>query len=580
MEYYDCAIQGAKQQGYIQEEALANELAAEFYIACGREKVTQTYMLEAYYGYFTWGALAKVKDLESRYPFLKTQTHNPEIPKLKVTHTTTESKSTGHFSNFLDLTTFIKFSQAISREIVMENLLSTLIRILLENAAAQKAVLLLLKNDQLFIEATGTATNKAVMVLQSIPFETSQDLPTSVIHYVLRSKEHLVFNNATVTEPFNTDTYIQSLQAKSILCLPILYQSQLKGIIYLENNLIVGAFTQERVAVLNVLVSQVAIAIENALLYEYLETANEQLKEYSYTLEAKVEQRTAALKAAQKQIIAKEKLSSLGALTAGVAHEIRNPLNFVNNYAEGSVELTEELLAEMDNQTEHFDADTLDYMKQMLIDIRDNAAAIHQHGQRAEGIIHSMMQHARTDSGQHQPTDLNSLLDQAVQLAYHSKRASDSQFNVVICKDYDNSIGQWEVVSGDLSRAFINLIDNACYAVQAKQNHYQQQQGNDQQADLSHAEEVFTPTLSVKTQHLGEAVEIRIRDNGMGIPPELTEKIFHPFFTTKPTGQGTGLGLSLTHEIIVGQHGGTLKVNTEPGAYTEFIITLPRSLSV
>jgi signal transduction histidine kinase len=208
----------------------------------------------------------------------------------------------------------------------------------------------------------------------------------------------------------------------------------------------------------------------------------------------------------------------------------------------------------------------------MLIDIRDNAAAIHQHGQRAEGIIQSMMQHARTDSGQHQPTDINSLLDQAVQLAYHSKRATDSQFHVVICKDYDDSIGQWEVVSGDLNRAFINLIDNACYAVQAKQNYYQQH--------LSHEGEVFTATLWVKTQHLGEAVEIRIRDNGMGIPPELTEKIFHPFFTTKPTGEGTGLGLSLTHEIIVGQHGGTLKMETEPGAYTEFIITLPRCLSL
>jgi signal transduction histidine kinase len=150
----------------------------------------------------------------------------------------------------------------------------------------------------------------------------------------------------------------------------------------------------------------------------------------------------------------------------------------------------------------------------------------------------------------------------------------------VICKDYDASIGQWDVVSGDLNRAFINLIDNACYAVQAKQKQEQQQQGNNPQGNLSHEGEVFIPTLWVKTQPLGDAVEIRIRDNGMGIPPELSEKIFHPFFTTKPTGEGTGLGLSLTHEIIVGQHGGTLKVNTEPGAYTEFIITLPRSLSV
>src|SRR5919199_1244518 len=724
MEYYERAIQGAREQGYIQEEALANELAAEFYLAWGREKVAQTYMTEAYYAYFRWGAIAKVKDLESKHSFLVSQTHSAEILKHNVTQTTTGSTSTDNFSNFLDVASFIKLSQVITSEIVLEKLLNKLIKILLENAAAQKAVLLLLKNDQLYIEATGKTTDDRVMVLQSIPVETSQDLPLSVVNYVFRSQANLVLNDATIAEPFNADSYIQNSQPKSILCLPILYQSKLQGIIYLENNLAVAAFTQERVKVLEVLVSQVAIAIVNAQLYAQvrdnesrlrqfldampagvfvtdrqgqpyytnqiaqqilgkgvvnsltteqlqeiyqvylagteqlypnersaiaqalqgetvkiddmeirhpdksipievlgtpiydeegniayaiaaftditerkqaeaerekflnelshlnrdLEQANQQLEEYSRTLEDKVEQRTAALKAAQRQIIAKEKLSSLGALTAGVAHEIRNPLNFVNNYAEGSVELTEELLEEMDNQAEHIEADSLDYIKQMLIDIRDNAAAIHQHGQRAEGIIHSMMQHARTDSGQHQPTDLNALLDQAVQLAYHSKRASDNQFNVVICKDYDASIGQWEVVSGDLSRAFINMIDNACYAVQAKQKQEQQQQGNDRREGRSQ-EEVFTPTLWVKTQHLGEAVEIRIRDNGIGISPEFTEKIFHPFFTTKPTGEGTGLGLSLTHDIIVGQHGGSLKVETEPGAYTEFIITLPKSLS-
>ena len=726
MEYYDRAIQGAREQGYIQEEALANELAAEFYLACGREKVAQTYMTEAYYAYFRWGAIAKVKDLESKHAFLVRQTHSTDTPRLKVTHTSTGSSSTGSFSNFLDLTTFIKFSQVITSEIVLENLLNKLIKILLENAAAQKAVLLLLNDDQLLIEATGKATDDVVTVLQSIPVETSQDLPISVVNYVFRSKANLVLNDATVAEPFNTDTYIQNAKPKSILCLPILYQSQLQGIIYLENNLTVAAFTQERVKVLEVLVSQVAIAIINAQLYAQvresenrlrqfldampagvfvtdrqgqpyytnqigqqilgkgvvdaltaeqlpevyqaylagtnqlypndrqpiakalqgetvkvddieirhpdktiplessgtpiydeegnityaiaafsditerkqaeaerekflnelshlnrdLEQANQQLEEYSRTLEEKVEQRTAALKAAQTEIIAKEKLSSLGALTAGVAHEIRNPLNFVNNYAEGSVELTEELLEEIDNQAEHLDADTLDYIKQMLIDIRDNAAAIHQHGQRAENIIHSMMQHARTDSGERQLTDLNTLLDQAVQLAYHSKRAIDTHFNVTIHKDYDNSIGELEVVPSDLNRAFINLIDNASYAVQAKQKDDQQDQGNDKQERLFQEEEVFTPSLWVKTLNLGEAIEIRIRDNGVGIPPEIGEKIFHPFFTTKPTGEGTGLGLSLTHEIIVGQHGGTLKVETEPGAYTEFIITLPRALSV
>ncbi|HAJ61698.1 MAG TPA: serine/threonine protein kinase, partial [Cyanobacteria bacterium UBA8543] len=564
----------AQEQGYILEEALASELAAEFYFSCSRDKIARVYLTDAYYGYIRWGAIAKVKHLEAQYSFLFAQIRSTETPKLNntltdtLTATKTGSTTSDLFSASLDLATFIKFSQTVTSEIVLKNLLGKLIKLLLKNAAAQKAVLLLLKDEQLYIEAMGMATEEAVTVLQSIP-PTIEQLPVLVVNQVLRSQKTFILNDATATEPHNTYPYIHKFKPKSILCLPIIYQSKLQGMIYLENNLTVGAFPQERVDVLNVLASQIAIAIQNATLYEKLETANQHLKEYSLTLEEKVEQRTAALQAAQKQIIAKEKLSSLGALTAGVAHEIRNPLNFVNNYAEGSVELSEELLEEIDNQSEHLDADTVDYIKQTLTDLKDNAAAIHQHGQRAEGIIHNMMQHARTDGGQRQPTDLNALLDQAVQLAYYSRRSLTNDFNTVICKDYDDSIGRLEVVSADLSRAFINIIDNACYAVFAKQKHYQQRQGDQ--------ELVFTPTLWVKTHNQGEAVEICIRDNGIGMPPEVIDKIFNPFFTTKPTGEGTGLGLSLTHDIIVGQHGGTLQVESEPGVYTEFIFTLPKT---
>jgi signal transduction histidine kinase len=336
-------------------------------------------------------------------------------------------------------------------------------------------------------------------------------------------------------------------------------------------------FQQEEV------LARVRLHLKLRFLTKTLEQQNIRLKheiEQRQETEAELQKTLKQLQAAQTQIVAQEKLASLGILTAGIAHELRNPLNFVNNYAEGSVELTEELLEEIDNQAEHLDAGILDYIKQMLIDIRDNAAAIHQHGQRAEGTIQSMMQHARTGGGQRQLTELNALLDQAVQLAYHSRRAIDSDCNAVICKDYDDSIGQLEVVSCDLNRAFINIVDNACYAICVKQKHYQQQEGNDKRGRLSQEGEDFTPTLWLKTRNLREAVEICIRDNGMGIPSEIKETIFHPFFTTKPAGEGTGLGLSLTHDIIVGQHGGTLQVKSEPGAFTEFIITLPRVLPV
>jgi histidine kinase len=717
MEYYDSAIAGAKAQGYIQEEALANELAGEFYLSCGKDKIAKVYLTDAYYAYIRWGALAKVKDLASRYNFLESQTHNREISDHDAIRNTSGSTSSESFSSALDLASFIKFSQTIASEIVLENLLTKLIEILLENVAAQKALLLLYKEEKLYIEAVGNATEKVASVLQSIPVETSQDLPLSVVNYVLHTQENLLLNDATISEHFYADTYIQKFQICSILCVPIMYQSQLRGIIYLENSLAVGAFTQDRVEVLNVLISQAAIAIINAQLYaqvresesqlrqffdaipvgvfitnhrgtpyyaneaakeilgqgivytpsaqELLETyqaylagsdqlypndrapipkalqgintklddmeirhsgknipievlatpiydedgnvayaiaafsditerkqheaerenywyeisqlncelaeANEQLEEYSQTLEEKVAERTAALQAAQKQIIAQEKLSSLGILTAGVAHELRNPLNFVNNYAEVSVELTEELLAAIDSKSEHLDADTLDYIKAMLTDIKENATAIHDHGQRADSIIYSMMQHARSDSGHRQPTDLNALLDQAVNLAYQSRRVNDDRFNVVICKDYDENLGQWDVVIGDLNRAFINLIDNACYAVCDRQKDCNQQADNQ--------EKKFTPQLWIKTHNLGNFAEIRIRDNGQGIPAEIMDQIFNPFFTTKPTGEGMGLGLSLTHDIIIGQHGGTLQVETEPGVYTEFIIRLPKTWS-
>jgi len=289
----------------------------------------------------------------------------------------------------------------------------------------------------------------------------------------------------------------------------------------------------------------------------------------SRALEQKDQQLSATiqqLQTAQKQIIAQEKLATIGALTAGVIHELKNSLNFVNNYAQGSIDLSDELLEEIDNQSKHLETEAVDYIKESLNDLRESVVVINQQGQRAESIIQNMLMQTRTDDNQCQPTDLNSLLDQAVRLTYQSRRARDNRFNVKINTDYDDSIELLELIAAELSRAFINIIDNACYAIWIKQKHYQAQ--GEQEAS------VFTPKLWVKTQNLGEVVEIRIRDNGIGMTPEVQKKVFEPFYTTKPTGDGTGLGLSLTYEIIVEQHGGILKLESEPGVYTEFIIRL------
>lgn len=268
------------------------------------------------------------------------------------------------------------------------------------------------------------------------------------------------------------------------------------------------------------------------------------------------------LKAAQKQIIAQEKLASLGALTAGVAHEICNPLNFVTSLATLSEDLANELVEEIERQSQHLEEESVEAISEILNYLKRNVLEINQQGQRANSIIGSMLMHARTDGSPRERTNLNALVSQSVQLTYHSIRAKDNTFNVTFETNYDESIEEVEVAFSDLNRAFINIIDNACYAVQIKQKKI----GSS-----------FVPSISITTKNQDTVVEICVRDNGIGISPEIQNKIFHPFFTTKPPGQGTGLGLSLTHDIIVGQHRGHLEVQSQPEIYTEFMITLPKN---
>lgn len=592
-ELYDQAVIGAKDNGYIQEEALANELAAEFYLAKGREKIAQTYLTEAYYGYTQWGAKAKVRDLEERYPqfiakVVLQETFDsltPETTKL-VSSTQTVTSTMIEDSRVLDLATVMKASLALSEEIVFDKLLSKLMKVILENAGAQKGVLIMERSGRLVIEAAGAIDSEEVMVLHSIPVENNSNIPVAIINYVERTQKNLVLNDAAGESIFATDPYIATNQPKSILCSPIVNRGKLTGILYLENNQCTRTFTSDRLEVLNILTSQAAISLENARLYNNLETANsqlelarQQLEEYSHTLEAKVEERThqlqeknrqleqtlLELRTAQKQIVAQEKLASLGALTAGIAHEIRNPLNFVTSLASLSEGLTVELCNILNSQVERREGASTNTIHEILTYLKRNVGEIHQQGQRANSIIQSMLLHVRSNRSQRQTTDFNALVTQAVQLAYHSQRNQDSNINLTLKINCDDAIGQLELFPSDFSRAIINIVDNAYYAAITK---YKQ------------SDAPFTPIVSVTTKNQNAAVEIRIRDNGTGIAPEIREKIFHPFFSTKPTGQGTGLGLSLTHDIIVGQHRGTLEVQSEPGVYTEFVITLPKDLGI
>jgi signal transduction histidine kinase len=265
------------------------------------------------------------------------------------------------------------------------------------------------------------------------------------------------------------------------------------------------------------------------------------------------------LKTTQSQLIQSEKMASLGELTAGIAHEIQNPLNFVNNFSEVSKELLDEMKAALDN------GNTAD-AKEIANDVIQNLEKINHHGKRADAIVKGMLQHSRSSSAVKEPTDINVLADEYIRLCYHGLRAKDKSFNANFKTDFDESLGKIEVMQQDIGRVLLNLFNNAYYAVHEKQKACQ--------AEPVEANPPYEPMVSVSTKKINNKVEIKVADNGNGIPQKILDKIFQPFFTTKPTGLGTGLGLSLSYDIVKA-HGGELKVETKEGEGSEFIILLP-----
>ena len=259
------------------------------------------------------------------------------------------------------------------------------------------------------------------------------------------------------------------------------------------------------------------------------------------------------LKATQVQLIQSEKMASLGELTAGIAHEIQNPLNFVNNFSEVSNEL-------LDEMTEQLEKGNANEAKAIANEVKMSLEKINLHGKRADGIVKSMLQHSRTSNNKKEPTDINVLADEYLRLAYHGLRAKDKSFNAAIKTDYDENIGLIKIISQDIGRVILNLITNAFYAVMEKKK--LQPEG-------------YEPTVTVSTKKIDNKIIVEVKDNGTGIPQKAIEKIFQPFFTTKPTGQGTGLGLSLSYDIVTKGHGGEIKVETKEGESTGFSVILP-----
>jgi len=292
-----------------------------------------------------------------------------------------------------------------------------------------------------------------------------------------------------------------------------------------------------------------------------LDETCKELMQRSEKLQAELDSANTKLQQIQTQLLESEKMATLGQLTAGIAHEIKNPLNFITNFSELSLELIDELTKELGNYINTLDDKDSVYLNGILLDLKENLNKISEHGKRADSIIRGMLLHSRGTSAEPMPTNINALLSEYVNLAFHGMRATDNSFNIKIESDYDPSVGSLMAIPQDLSRVFLNLLNNAFYST------------NEKKKELN---DDYSPILKVVTKNLGTTVEIRLRDNGKGIPKPILEKIFNAFFTTKPAGLGTGLGLSISYDIIVREHKGEIMVDSVEGEFAEFIIRLPK----
>ncbi|KAB8319209.1 AAA family ATPase [Tolypothrix campylonemoides VB511288] len=607
MELYDRAITLAKEHEYINEEALANELAAKFYLEWGKHKIAQTYLTDAYYGYVRWGALAKVDDLKKRYPHLLAPIFNQKQLTPHSRENSTPDSSTPlsidnsnqttigcstTISDSLDLASAIKASQALSGEIQLEQLLSSLMQIVMENAGASKCALILSDGDNLRLAVTAVSSSsdntRTCTALRSIPVESSEDVPVTLINYVKRTQEILVIYDTFYVASFASDKYIIREQPKSLLCIPIINRGKLLGILYLENNLATAAFTGDRIELLKLITTQAAISLENAMLYQNLAQANERLEEYNRTLEAKVDYRTQelneknqrlkqALKELQNtqiQLIQSEKMSSLGQMVAGIAHEINNPINFIYGNAIHAYEYVKDLLdlvavyqQEYPNpspkvQKKAFEID-LDFL---LIDLPKVLDSMNLGTTRVRNIILGLRNFSYLEQAEMKPVNIHEEIENTLMILQHRLQSKDECPEIEVIKEY-GQLPKITCYAGQINQVFMNILSNAIDALQFRIRNCGLKTGNTKSS---------IPTIRIRTE-LGNSntVRIRIADNGCGMTQEVRQKIFDPFFTTKPIGSGTGLGLSISYQIVVEKHKGQLICDSTLGEGTEFIVEIP-----
>jgi len=371
--------------------------------------------------------------------------------------------------------------------------------------------------------ATATTQRKPVQVLDT------RDEPTSAVNEIVLREGY-----------------------RSLLIIPLLRPDHIVGALVVRRNT-PGEFPQSTIDLLQTFADQSVVAIQNARLYENVEART---RELAASLED--------LRTTQDRLVQTQKLASLGQLTAGIAHEIKNPLNFVNNFSGVSAELIDELQDVLRGLS--IDHKARNEIKELADTLRSNLEKVVQHGKRADAIVKNMLLHSRQGSQEHRPVDINTVVEESLNLAWHGARAEKQGFNITLERSLDPTTGEADVFPQDITRVLLNLISNGFYAATKRKEQT--------------TSDGFEPILVAATRNLGDSVEIRIRDNGTGIPPEVKEKMFNPFYTTKPTGEGTGLGLSISHDIIVKEHGGSIEVDTQLGEFTEIRVILPRAAAL
>ncbi len=597
MNFYDQAIVSAKQHGWVQQEALANEQAARFWLAQGREKFAQTYMIEAYYNYIRWGALIKIKQLEQSYPELLSPILQREINSVDSFNYSTNSSVNSSSSsvtethNLLDLATVMKASYALSSKIQLNNLLSTLVQLVIENAGAQKCALMWYKEDQLILEVIAHISSTEVKCddhscldsfeLPLIPVNLCEDLPQSLINYVWRTQKSLVLDEATHHELWMNDPYMKKQQPKSILCTPVSKQGQQIGVLYLENNLVSGAFTPERLQLLELITTQAAISIENARLYDNLAIAKSQLEATNQTLEQKVQERTQQLhennqylaqtlkelQRTQAQLIQTEKMSSLGQLVAGVAHEINNPVNFIYGNITHAQEYAEDLLKVI-QAYQDFYPEPIESVQDLIEDVELEflvedlpklLSSMEVGANRIRDIVASLRNFSRLDEAEIKSVDVHEGIDSTLMILQNTLKVKPDEPVIEVVKNYAN-LPKIHCYPGQLNQVFLNILSNAVDTLQQKKKE-----------TASHSSKITITTEA--TPH--QTVKIKIADNGMGMSEQIQQQIFDPFFTTKPVGQGTGLGLAVSYQVVVERHHGKLSCLSTLNEGTEFIIEIP-----